>query len=163
MKISKPAFSIIIGALLIPIMFLSTGCNQGSKEKTEESEESGIRYTQEQKLDEVRKGLQLFLEYDKSNSSFVGRMKNISKKVVKKARVEVHLSNGVELGPTKAVNIIPGRTVRVTLAADNQSFTWYSAHAESGTSEHDGKNDGEHGGKERSSEHGDREGGGEHR
>ncbi len=85
---------------------------------------------------EVRKGIQLTLKYDKSTSTFVGTTKNISNKTVRRERVEVHLSNGVELGPTKAIDLAPGKQVEVKLSAEGQSFTWWSAHAESGSSEH---------------------------
>lgn len=107
-----------------------------SGEHSGEGEESGTRYTISQTCDEVRKGVQLHLKYDKSTSTFVGTIKNVSKETAKRVRVEVHLSNKVELGPTKALDLAPGKQVNVKLAAEGQSFTWWSAHAESGSSEH---------------------------
>lgn len=108
----------------------------GEHSRGGEGEESGTRYTISQTCEEVRKGVQLHLKYDKSTSTFVGTIKNVSKETAKRVRVEVHLSNKVELGPTKALDLAPGKQVNVKLAAEGQSFTWWSAHAESGSSEH---------------------------
>ncbi|MFC1564754.1 hypothetical protein ACFL6G_07435 [candidate division KSB1 bacterium] len=76
------------------------------------------------------------MKYDRATSIFTGTTENISNETVKRVRVEVHLSNGVELGPTKALDIAPGKKVEIKLSAEGQSFTWWSAHAESGSSEH---------------------------
>jgi len=156
MKNTKSVIKLIVSVLFIQIIFLSSSCKNGERGHNEEGEESGKRYTQTEACDVERRGIKLHLQFDKSSSSFVGNMKNVTKRVIKKARVEVHLSNGVELGPTKAVNIIPGKSIRVNLPAKNQSFTWWSTHAETGSSEH-GKDEGSE------SEHGSEEGEGEHR
>jgi len=106
----------------------------------EEGEESGIRYTLTETCKEVRKGVQLHLKYDQSSSTFIGTIKNVSNEIAKSVRVEVHLSNKVELGPTKPVDLSPGKQANVKLSAEGQSFTWWTAHAEVGSSEH--KHDG---------------------
>ena len=103
---------------------------------SEEGEESGIRYAMSETCNEVRKGVQLILRYDTSSSAFIGTVKNISNETVKRVRVEVHLSNKAELGPTKQVDLAPGEQVDVNLSAEGHSFEWWSAHAESGSSEH---------------------------
>jgi hypothetical protein len=112
------------------------GGKEGEGSHGEEGEESGTRYTLNQTCEEVRKGVLLNLKYDKSSSTFTGTVKNISKEAVKRVRVEVHLSNKVELGPTKALDLAPGKQAGVKLSAKDQTFTWWSAHAESGDSEH---------------------------
>lgn len=101
-----------------------------------EGEESGIRYTLNETCDELRKGVQLHLTYHKSSSTFIGTIKNVSHETAKKVRVEVHLSNKKELGPTKPVDLAPGKQASVKLSAEGQSFTWWTAHAEVGSSEH---------------------------
>jgi len=106
-------------------------------EHGEEGEESGIRYTISETCEEVRKGVQLHLTYDKSSSTFIGTIKNISNETVKRVRVEVHLSNQKELGPTEPVDLAPGKQANVKLSAEDQSFIWWTAHAEAGSSEHE--------------------------
>ena len=76
-------------------------------------------------------------------------------------RVEVHLSNGVELGPTPRVNLAAGDTRAVHLSARSQSFSGFSVHVELGLGEHGGSGgEGGEGGRESGGEHG---GGGESR
>ena len=105
-------------------------------EGAEEGEETGPQIGLDGTHDEVRKGVRLILSFDSESSSFVGTVENISEKTVPKVRVEVHLSNGKELGPTKPVDLAPGKKVEVKLSAADQSFTWWKAHAEAGSSEH---------------------------
>ena len=56
--------------------------------------------------------------------------------VVSLVRVEVHLSNGIELGPTPSLNLTPAQTSPVALSADGQQFTTWSVHVEIGEDEH---------------------------
>jgi hypothetical protein len=101
-----------------------------------EGEESGPEIGLDGTHNEVRKGVRLILSFDSESSSFVGTVENVSKKTVPKVRVEVHLSNGTELGPTKPVDLAPGKKIKVKLLAVDQTFTWWKAHAEAGSSEH---------------------------
>jgi hypothetical protein len=105
-------------------------------EGAEEGEESGPQIGLDGTHDEVRKGVRLILSFDSESSSFVGTVENVSEKTVPKVRVEVHLSNGTELGPTKPVDLAPGKKIEVKLSAVDQTFTWWKAHAEAGSSEH---------------------------
>ena len=72
----------------------------------------------------------------------------------------MHLSNGVELGPTTPVDMAPGEVRTVNLPATAEPFTGWVPHAEVGSSEGGG------GGNEASGEHGSggngNEAGGEH-
>ena len=152
MKTAKPLVIIIMSVLLIPMLIFCINCAQkengrgeegeharveeGEHAHGEEGEESGKRYTLSETCDEVRKGVQLHLTYDQSSSTFIGTIKNVSNETAKRVRVEVHLSNKVELGPTKPVDLEPGKQASVKLSAEGQSFDWWSAHAEVGSSEH---------------------------
>ena len=49
-------------------------------------------------------------------------------------RVEIHLSNGTELGPTPRVGLGPNETKSVMLDASGENFNWYSVHVELGSS-----------------------------
>ncbi len=101
-----------------------------------EGEETGPRISIDETHDEVRKGSHLILSYDKESSSFVGTVENVSEKTLSRVRIEVHLSNGSELGPTEPIDLEPGKKVDVKLSAEGHSFEWWKAHAEVGESEH---------------------------
>ena len=102
----------------------------------EGAEEGGPQIGLDGTHDEVRKGVRLILSFDSESASFVGTVENVSEKTVPKVRVEVHLSNGTELGPTEPVDLAPGKKIEVKLSAVDQTFTWWKAHAEAGSSEH---------------------------
>jgi len=102
----------------------------------EGAEESGPQIGLDGTHDEVRKGVRLILSFNSESASFVGTVENISEKTVPKVRVEVHLSNGMELGPTEPVDLAPGEKIEVKLSAVGQTFTWWQAHAEADSSEH---------------------------
>ena len=65
-----------------------------------EGEESGAELALNQSYDQVRNGARLVLAYDAQSNSFSGTVKNTTDRILKRVRVEVHLSNGKELGPT---------------------------------------------------------------
>ena len=60
-------------------------------------------------------------------------MENTTSNVLSNVRIEVHLSNGTELGPTAPVDLAPGQTMDVNLPATAASFTGWIAHAEVGS------------------------------
>ncbi len=82
--------------------------------------------------DELRAGSRLVLSYDAASNAFTGTVANITEASLSRVRVEVHLSNGVELGPTPAVDLAPGASAAVSLAAPDRPFDTWSAHAEVG-------------------------------
>ena len=132
----------------------SSGEHSGGTESAEGDEESGTQYTKNEPFDESRKGARLVLRYDPDQDAFVGTVTNTSDAVLDQVRVEVHLSNGVELGPTTPGDLQPGESAQITLPADGEQFDAWSAHPESGSdehgsegdTEHDGEGDAEHGG-----------------
>ena len=79
-----------------------------------------------------------------------------------RVRIEIHLSNGTELGPTTPIDMAPGQKVAVELPSTAAPFTGWVAHAEVGA----GDGGGEHGpsgsGGGEGSEIGGNEGRGEH-
>ena len=110
-------------------------------------------------FDAVRAGARLILNYDLASNSFQGAVENITNNTLTNVRVEVHLSNGTELGPTTPVDLAPGQAQPVNLPATAASFTGWVAHAEVGGGTGD-RSGGEHG---VNGEHGNgREGSGEH-
>ena len=107
-------------------------------------------------FDTVRGGARLILSYDAASNSFVGTVENTTANVLNRVRIEVHLSNGTELGPTTPTDMAPGQVAQVNLPATQAPFTGWVAHAEVGGGE-SGHSGGEAGG-----EHGSGTGGGEH-
>ena len=96
----------------------------------EEGEESGVQLELSETFDEVRAGARLILSYDSTDNLFKGTVENTTDSTLRRVRVEVHLSNGIELGPTTPVDIWPGRMIDVILTATGDPFTSWSAHAE---------------------------------
>ena len=81
----------------------------------------------------VRAGARLVLQYDAATQTFKGTVTNTTGATLSRVRVEVHLSNGVELGPTTPVDLAPGETRDVSLPAPGQTFATWSAHPEVGS------------------------------
>ena len=79
-----------------------------------------------------RAGAQGVLSYDLATNAFTGTVENTTKATLRKVRVEVHLSNGITLGPTTPVDLAPGQVVAITIPASSQSFTFWSAYPEVG-------------------------------
>ena len=98
---------------------------EGEEGHSEEGEESGTQFSKSETVTEVRRGVELKLRYDEATSTFVGTIKNVSNETARRARVEVHLSNGVELGPTTPIDLA---------SAKDQRFEKWETHAEVGGS-----------------------------
>lgn len=105
-------------------------------EHGEESGESGIQYGRVEAAQEVRSGVHLELRYDVAAETFIGTVVNTTAEPVARVRVEVHLSNGVELGPTPRISLAPGETSSVRLEAEGQRFEAWTTHVEIGEGEH---------------------------
>ena len=59
----------------------------------------------------------MILRYDVASNSFKGTVENTTSGVLDRVRVEVHLSNGSELGPTMPVDMAAGAMMEVELPA----------------------------------------------
>ena len=99
-----------------------------------ESGESGTQYALSETATEVRAGVRLIISYNSAQRVFSGTVENATNATVTQVRVEIHLSNGVELGPSPRVDLAAGETRPVELDARGQSFTHYSVHVEIGSS-----------------------------
>ena len=96
-------------------------------------------------FDMVRSGARLILSYDVPSNSFKGTVENTTSNVLNQVRIEVHLSNGTELGPTTPTSIASGEVLAITLPATQASFTGWVAHAEVGGGGEGSESGGEHG------------------
>ena len=133
---------------------------EGSESGNEEGSTANM-LAPDETFDMIRGGARLILNYDAQSNSFKGMVENTTNGVLNLVRIEVHLSNGVELGPTTPTNMDPGKVIAINLPATQAPFTGWVAHAEVGG----GEGGGEHGSAERESsgEHGSgRESDGEH-
>ena len=111
-----------------------SGEEHGPEGQGSESGESGTQYAISETATEVRAGVRLIISYNSTQQVFSGTVENTTNATVTQVRVEVHLSNGVELGPTPRVDLAPGETKPVELDARGQTFTHYSVHVEIGSS-----------------------------
>ena len=145
-------------------MFLDESPEEGGEGQRGELGESGTQYGLSDTARESRGGVNLVLQYDSARRSFTGTVTNTTVEIIRNVRVGIHLSNGVELGPTPNVELAPGQSKAVELDASSQTFTQFTVHVEIGSgeggSEHGGEG-GSEGGREGGGEHGSgREGGG---
>ena len=129
----KPTLSIVFTIIAIVAIIVS-GCSSGKGTITA-NEESGNEFTLDESYDSVRNGARLVLNYDEQSNSFKGFVENTTDSTLKQVRVEVHLSNGVELGHTTPTDLNPGESIDISLKATDKSFDGWSAHPEVGESE----------------------------
>ena len=109
-----------------------SGEHDGEGESDGDNEESGTQFGLNETFDEVRAGARLALSYDSAANAFTGTVENTTGATLRRVRVEVHLSNGTELGPTTPVDLAPGQMAAITLPATSQPFATWSAHPEVG-------------------------------
>ena len=95
-------------------------------------EEGGAALGLDETFDQVRKGARLIMSYDPGASAFIGTVENTTDATLQLVRVEVHLSNGTELGPTTPQDLAAGKSMAVRLDAAGESFTGWTPHAEVG-------------------------------
>ena len=116
-----------------PSEHISSSEHGQGAESGEGGEESATQFTQSQIYDETRGGARLVLRYDPTAQAFVGTVTNMTNATLSRVRVEVHLSNGVELGPSTPMDLAPGQSIDVSLPAVGQIFTTWGAHPEVGS------------------------------
>ena len=122
------------------------GEGSGSESARGEEGSSTNQLAPDQTFDMVRSGARLVLSYDAGSNAFVGTVENTTNNVLNRVRIEVHLSNGTELGPTTPIDLAPGQVSQVNLPSTQASFTGWLAHVEVGGGESGGEGSGEHGG-----------------
>ena len=107
--------------------------------------ESGPILSINQEHDTVHNGIRMILRYHKASESFIGSVFNVTEKPVLAVRVEVHLVEGSELGPTPRKDLAPGQKGDILLPTGGQSFKLWTAHVESGVGVESGhSSEGEH-------------------
>ena len=134
---------------------------EGSEGSGGSEEGGGAMLAPDETFDTTRAGARLIMSYDAPSNAFVGTAENTTGNVLDRVRIEVHLSNRTELGPTTPVDLAPGQVLGIRMSATPEAFTGWIPHAEvgggEGSGEHGsgGESGGEHGGSgESSGEHG---------
>ena len=100
------------------------------EEHGEEGEESGVYIARTASWSETRNDAWLQLSFNSASNSFVGRVSNTGNEPLCDFRVEVHLSTGIELGPTERTGVPYGGSINVTLPSGGEEFTTWTAHPE---------------------------------
>ena len=100
---------------------------------TGSEEASGANLAPDETFEAVRRGARLVLNYDGASNAFTGTVKNTTAGILGNVRIEVHLSNGTELGPTTPVDLAPGQVMDINLPSTTAAFTGWIAHAEVGS------------------------------
>ena len=112
------------------------GGGESGSEGSGGGEEAGANMlAPDETFDMVRGGARLIMSYDAPSNSFKGTVENTTGNVLRQVRIEVHLSNGVELGPTTPIDMAPGEVRTVDMAATAAAFTGWTPHAEVGSGE----------------------------
>lgn len=146
MRLIAPALALICLALALALSACAGESESGEHREGAESgehregaesggdagEESARRYALNETYDETRAGARLILSYDADANAFVGTVRNAANAALNRVRVEVHLSNGTELGPTVPVDLAPGESAEVSLPATDEPFETWGAHPEVG-------------------------------
>ena len=114
---------------LIRLLVLLMACTSPTES---ESKEGGQRYQLTDTARQTRSGVDLVMSYDSGQQRFTGTVTNTTNSTAPAVRVEIHLSNGVELGPTPRSDLAAGAKQAVELDARGQSFDWWSVHVEMG-------------------------------
>ncbi len=100
------------------------------EEHSEEGEESEVQIARGARWIATRDDVRLILSFNSESESFTGRAENSANEPLC-VRVEVHLSTGIELGPTETIVVPYGGSAPVTLSAEGEEFATWSAHTES--------------------------------
>lgn len=96
----------------------------------DEGEEGGVYINRADTWDTTRNGARLVLAFDAASASFKGRVENTTSATLCAVRVEVHLSGGVELGPTDRIDVPSGQSTEIVLATGGASVETWTAHPE---------------------------------
>ena len=141
----NPIYGILVASAIVLFASIS-GCSKTEQLSVDDGdEESNVELTLTDTYDKVRNGARLILNYDTQSNAFKGTVENTTDETLKRVRVEVHLSNGKELGPTTPGDLAPGEKREILLAATSTNFDKWTAHPEVGEGEHGSDGEGERG------------------
>ncbi len=116
------------------------GNEAGGEHRGSTGEEgSGATLAPDETFDATRGGARLIMSYDPASNAFDGTVENTTNNILTNVRIEIHLSNGTELGPTTPMDMAPGEVATISLPSTQASFTGWVPHAEVGSGEGGGE------------------------
>ena len=124
-----PSKIILIMCIIITASCLSA-CGKDDGSSPPVGKGFGVKIAHGESYDRDQDGIRLILTHDPKNNTFNGFVENTTNGTLKGVRVEVHLSNGVVLGPTPAVDLVPGERKDINISAKNYFFENWIAHLE---------------------------------
>lgn len=107
---------------------------EGSESGEEGTSTGALTLAKNEIYDVAKNGGRLILQYNSSKKAFEGTLQNVGNQVLTRARVEIHLDSGTELGPTTPVDLAVGETIKLSLPV-NENFNSWVTHAEFGSGE----------------------------
>lgn len=107
---------------------------EGSEAGEEGTSTGAQTLMKSQTYDATKNGGRLVLSYNSTTKAFEGTLKNVGNQPLTRARVEIHLNTGTELGPTTPVDLQVGQTIQLKLPTPENFTTWVT-HAEFGVGE----------------------------
>lgn len=117
-----------IGIILLAVII---GCSSTTNPTIDDGdEESDAELALDQTYDNTLSGVRLILTYDANSNIFNGTIENTTDEPLKNVRVEVNLSNGIELTPTKSTDLAPREKVLIKLTGTSTDFDGWTAHLE---------------------------------
>ncbi len=126
-----------ISMMLIFLALILGACSSGafldSTADVDKDSQLALHESYEQTLDGVR----ITLTYTGDDNTFNGLIENTTHDTPKEVRLEIYLSNDVQLGPTASVLLPPGESKGVRISAKNFSFSGWSLYPE--VNDHPGK------------------------
>ena len=131
-NLSRYSMQILLIIMIAGMAFIVSACTSSSGGSSDE--ESSVELALDETYDQDRNGARLVLSFNPDDNSFNGFVENTTGENLERVRVEVHLSNGVELGPTTPVDLAPGEIQDIKLSAKNFEFDSWTAHPEVGGS-----------------------------
>ena len=90
-------------------------------------EEILTRLAPDETFNQLRAGTRLVMSYDPAINAFTGTVQNTTSYRLLNVRVEVHLEDGTELGPTPPIDLAPDEVQQVELQSTVPSFIGWVA------------------------------------
>lgn len=111
---------------------------EGSESGEEGTSTGAMTLAKTETYDVTKNGARLILSYNTTKKAFEGTLQNMGNQTLTRARVEIHLDSGTELGPTTPVDLKVGESMSLSLPTAEQFNTWVT-HAEFGAGEGGGE------------------------
>ena len=123
-------YSVIVLVIAGSLIVSCTGNSTGSKDN-----ETGSVLNPNETYNMNLAGVNIYLDYDPEANLFNGYIENTTENIITRVGIRIHLSSGVELGPTPAVDLMPGERKELSLSAKNFEFESWSVYPEIGGNE----------------------------